>query len=202
MKLSSLKRWKLKQKKYNQKYKLGNSKNLSSLKNRQDFSGKYLFLMSTKNLCTILKFITKNSCVTEAALIVDDYFTKQMAKRIFITSKHNKKLMKDCKVLVTKKYKDEIMEIVRMSESSQSNKKSTKKITPLRILSCKFCDEKFTDLTALDQHYKTQHKLTSDNDETDNEMTEREIDEILQDPNNVPIKPKIVINEYDMNMVG
>lgn len=191
MKLRQFKRWNVKQKKYNQKYKLRSFKKSTS---QRDHSGNYMFLISRKNLCTILKFTNKTSCVTEAALIVDDFFTKIMSKRILITTKHNKKLLKKCKVMVTKDYKEDIMQIVKITESSQ--KKPLKKITPIKILSCKFCNEKFTNLTTLDRHYETIHKLESETDS--DEILEREINDILEDPDIVPIEPQIVINENDM----
>lgn len=193
MKTLQFKRWKGKQKKYNEKYKLKSFKKSTSINN---YGGKYFFLISA-NLCTILKFLNKTTCVTKTALIVDDHFTKQMSKRILISSKHNKKLLKNCKVMVTKSYKDEIMKIVKITESSP--KKPIKKLTPIKLLSCKFCNEKFTNLTTLDRHYETIHKLESENETESDEMTEREI---LQDPDVVPIEPNIVINEYDYDMVG
>lgn len=197
MKLPPVKRWKLKQKKFNQKYKLRSFKKIPS---RHDKSKKYRFLISTNNFCTILKFKENPYvCTTEAALVVDDYFRKEMSKKVFIKSRH-KKFMKYCKVIVTKKYKDEVMKIVNMVNSSQpkEKKKALKKITPIKILSCTLCDEKFLNLNALDKHYQTIHKMESENETDSDGMTEMELDEILQDPNCVPIQPKIVINEYDM----
>lgn len=198
MKLKQLKRWKSKQKDFNQKYKL---KSFKKPTHKKDYSGKYLFLISAKNLCTILKFLTNNSCVTETVMVVDDYFTKQMSKKILITSKHNKKLLKkqQCKVMVTKKYREEVMKIVKMSEPSQDEQKPIEKIAPIKILSCNFCSGKFTNLTALVQHFETIHNKTETASEGDNDDADEQETEILEDPPYVPIEPKIEIN---CDMVG
>lgn len=114
MKFKKFKLWKIKQKKYNQKYKL---KGLKKSAQTRNYSGKFLFLISGKNLCTILKFVTKNSCVTETALIVDDSFTRQLSKRVLITSRRNKRILKKCEVMISKNYKDAVLKLINITKT-------------------------------------------------------------------------------------
>jgi hypothetical protein len=86
-----------------------------------------------------------------------------------------------------------------MSEPSQDQQKPIKKITPIKILSCNFCDEKFTNLTTLVQHYETIHNKIETVSDGDNDDADEEETEILEDPPFVPIEPKIEIN---CDMVG
>lgn len=195
MKLSQLKRWKLKQKKFNQKYKLKSFKKPPEL---PDYTGKCLFLISGKNLCTILKFVSKHTCFTETALIVDDTFNKQVAKRALITSKRNRKLLENCEVMVTEEYKESVMKLVDLTKPSQPE--ATKEASPIKEFTCKICDEKFSSSTTLDRHNETMHQIESEDETENDQMTELEICEVIDDPDFVPIHPKIVIEEY--NTVG
>lgn len=91
-----------------------------------------------------------------------------------------------------------IEQLVNHPEEPCRQAESSKSITPVKILSCKICVEEFIDLKDLEYHYQTFHTLESEDKTGSDALTEQDIDEMISDPNFVPIHPKIVIQEYDM----
>ena len=172
MKLLQVKRWKHKQKMFNQKYKL---KNLKKSERTRDFSGKFLFLFSRKNVCTILKFISKKVCVTETALIIDDSFMKQVSKKLVINSKYNRKVLQaQLEVRITQKFKESMLKIIKVNRDS--NRPEMKKHT------CEICLEQFSSLIKLESHIDTLHELESEPESISEELViDDDVELVLDD---------------------
>lgn len=171
MKLLQVKRWKHKQKMFNQKYKL---KNLKKSERTRDFSGKFLFLFSRKNICTILKFISKKVCVTETALIIDESFIKQVSKKLIITSKYNKKVLQELEVRISQKFKESMLKLVKVNRDS--NRPDMKKYT------CEICLEQFSSLIKLESHIDTLHELESEGESISEDLViDDDVELVLDD---------------------
>lgn len=98
-------------------------------------------------------------CITEAAVIVDKTFSKQVSRKSMITSKTNRKWLK--KVQVTTDYKKSLMNLIELKPIQKTESKP-KKLTPVKIYSCEKCPEKFTTRDRLNFHYDHLHQLESE----------------------------------------
>lgn len=167
MKASIARRWKLKEREYNQKYKLKSiTKKIIQTRN---FSGKFLFLLSKSNLCTILKFLSRNVCITAAVVTVDPLLTRLISTKYVLSSKKNKRLIAQSEVRITKEFEECFQRLFR-SENDKSGKKLFKKITPIKITSCKICNQKFIK-SALEEHIALAHG----NDQSDSSRSGDEL---------------------------
>lgn len=183
-------RYKKKQKRHNLKYKLIFIK--KSLSERK-LCGKYLFIISrNKNFCFVLKFKSKKLCTAECTLKIDNSFKKLISKKYLIDSKRNKKILRNCEVMIKKPFKNSVMKIIKLS-----NQQSTTNDDSLlnEAFTCDICEERFDNLGKLQKHCDIFHELESEEEESDNEDVEMTIDtnESTKSKNNVKNEENEVI---------
>lgn len=142
-----LRRWKTKERKFNQKYKLHIVKKPSR---EPDFSHKFLFLISKYNLCTIVKFISRYVCVTIAVIAIDDFFASQVAPKYLLSRRKYKKFLAQSEVRITKRYEECFLKMFK-TEPQNKAENGDKKVTPIKIVSCKICKLRVIQ-TDLEEH--------------------------------------------------
>lgn len=194
MSSNQIKRWKNKQKMFNQKYKLKNLK--KSEERTRDFSGKFVFLFSSKNICTILKFISKSVCITETALIIDDFFIKQVSRKLVITSKRNKKVLRNCEVKITQLFKESMLKLIKTKSNNSSPELSKH--------TCEICQEQFSSLSKLQYHSDTLHDLESEPSESDSMVIDDDVELVLDDNSldSHSMSSSIQIKQEEFNIVS
>ncbi|CAG9804970.1 unnamed protein product [Chironomus riparius] len=191
MKIEAVRRWKAKERKFNRQYKL---KTIKKTQNSRDLKGKFVFLLSKTNLCAVLKFISKTVCVTETLLVIDEIFLNQISPKYVIPHSRHKKLLEKSEVKVTKQFriccekifkksnwvtrkKDKVLQDEKVVDTPQKTEQvvpqqeELKKITPIKILSCNFCNQKFLKRELLDEHVSKCHFFNDDeSSDSDSEL--------------------------------
>lgn len=195
MKIAAVRRWKAKERKFNRQYKL---KIIKKSQNSRDLSGKFVFLLTKTNLCAVVKFISKNVCVTQTLLVIDETFLNQIAPKYLIPHYRHRKLLEKSEVKITKQFRIRCEKLFRKSnwvtkkvdkelkdeDTSQKTEQvvpqqnELKKITPIKILSCNFCNQKFIKRELLDDHISLIHSVI-DNESSGSE-SELHIDEDVE----------------------
>lgn len=164
MRITIGKQWKPKQHKaYHKRIPKKPGKFRRQRDRRRKLIGKYVILLTkrTAKYGAILKFITKRRCRVEQAVLVDPTLTKQTSSKFIITPKRNKSLLKKIEVTFTKKNVEDYEAIVSLSkvmmELEKENEQS-KKVTPIKILSCATCNHKFTRRKHYEEHVAGHNK--------------------------------------------
>jgi hypothetical protein len=180
MRASIARRWKVKERKFNQKYKLKSTKRQQQ--QSRDFSGKFLFLLSKSNLCAVLKFLSRNVCVTAAVLAINPLLVRQISPKYVLSSKKNKRLIAQSEVRITKDFEECYWRLFNGFDGCKPFKEA-RKITPIKIVSCKICKLKLVK-SSLEQHIATSHKKTeSDSSKSGDELFIDDDIELILDHN-------------------
>jgi len=198
MKIAAVRRWKVKEREFNRKYKL---KTVKKSRKSRDLSGKLVFLLSKTNLCAVIKFISKNVCVTETLVAVNESFINQISPKYVIPHSRHKKLLAKSEVRITKQFRicceklfkkskwvtnkvdkesqdAKKVEIPQKTEQVVPQQDELKKITPIKIMSCNFCNQKFLKRELLDEHVSKVHFFNDDG--TSESESELHIDEDVE----------------------
>ncbi|XP_070491436.1 zinc finger protein 26-like [Chironomus tepperi] len=205
MKIAAVRRWKAKERKFNRQYRLKTIKKSST---SRDFSGKFVFLLSKTNLCAVVKFISKNVCVTETLLAIDENILSQISPKYVIPHSRHKKLLHKSEVKITKQFRlccekffrksnpviknvEEVSQDDNTTDTSQKTEQvvpqqeQLRKITPIKIMSCNFCNQKFLKRELLDEHVTKCHFFNNDeSSESDSELHIDDDVELLLDEDN------------------
>lgn len=204
MKFSAVRRWKIKERNFNQKYKLKAGK---KTQHSRYLKGKFIFLLTKTKLCAVLRFLSKKLCVTESLILIDDKFLNLVSPKYIIPHNKHKKLC--AKVQVTKDFQNSCEKFVKRNGVTKKTssavvqnavkthddfkkeelKDENRKITPIKILSCKICNEKFLKKELLEEHVSKVH--FSDEDATDSEdelFDEEQLKQFLSVDSNSSIK--------------
>jgi Zinc finger, C2H2 type len=177
MKISLVKKWKRKQQKFIRKF--------SAVKRfkqkRGQIKRKYVLLLSRKNKkCgAVLKFINRKRFRAMWAVPINQAVKKQTSRKFMITPKRNWKVLKNVEVIVSSKFKEQFLKVWTRSHDPDTHrliKEKEKlgeilpKITPIKIISCKDCNHKFTSRKLFDEHTHSHIDLDSSSDESEKEM--------------------------------
>lgn len=165
MKTDLAKIWKRKQQKFNRKFG-------SVVKNKFKKRGvkrKFVLILSKKNKkCgAILKFINRNLCKAMWAVRINPKIKKQTARKFIISPEKNRKLLKNVEVIVSRKFKEDFLNVWRKAYEpeicqNEEKKEILPKITPIKIISCKECNHKFTSRKLFDGHKHSQIDIDLD----------------------------------------
>jgi hypothetical protein len=164
MKLMTFKRWKVKQRDYNQRYKL---RTIYSTSQRvKKWSGKYAFLLTkSTEYGIILRFSSEKECTAKGVVIIDDVFSYTISSKYILSLRRNREILQKSEVKICKRFKDTCWKLA--TEHPEKFKPSTtsinknEKARKRKMLTCKICQKEFGQQNELEKHLKTHDQLNT-----------------------------------------